>query len=99
MFLEYLKTNTLRIKKWSRQVILCSSDVIESTFGKFKNELSKNPMSGITDLALMNPAFTSNFNHEEIKKGMEFCTCKDIKRWSEENLCESLSRRRKAVFN
>jgi len=45
---DYLNTNAAPIKKQSK-TIMCSSDVVESTFGKYKNEISKNPMNGITE--------------------------------------------------
>ncbi|MCH7410274.1 hypothetical protein MM239_12775 [Belliella sp. DSM 111904] len=36
--------------------LLCSSDIIESAFGKYKNYIQANPMVGITNLCLA--AFT-----------------------------------------
>lgn len=59
--------------------LLCCSDIIESTFGKYKNEISKNLMTGITDLALIIPAFTSNLSVEEVQKAIDYCTVKDIR--------------------
>ena len=50
--LNYLDEYTKQISH-RKEIILCSSDIIESTFGRYKNELSKNPMSGITDLVLI----------------------------------------------
>jgi len=96
LFTDYI--NTALIKKRS-QKILCSSDIVESTFGKYKNELSKNPMNGITDLALIIPAFTSNLLDDEIKKAIDSCTCKVLKKWKAENLCDSLSVKRKIALN
>jgi len=98
LFTQYLEANTTQIGK-KKETFLCSSDIIETTFGKYKNELSKNPMNGITNLALIIPAFTSNLDEQEIKKAIENCTCKLIKEWSELNLCKSLSAKRKAVLN
>ena len=98
MFNEYLENNTAIITK-RNETLLCSSDVIESTFGKYKNVLNKNPMSGITDLALIIPAFTSTFEELEIKEAIDTCTCKMIKEWGEKNLCESLSVKRNQTLN
>jgi hypothetical protein len=98
MFNEYLKNNTAIITK-RNETLLCSSDVIESTFGKYKNVLSENPMSGITDLALIIPAFTSTYEEEEIKNAIDNCNCKMIKEWGKENLCESLSVKRNKKLN
>ena len=97
LFTDYVNTNAALIKNRS-QKILCSSDIVESTFGKYKNELSKNPMNGITDLALIIPAFTSNLSTEEIKTAIDSCSAKKINQWNQANLCESLSIKRNAVF-
>jgi hypothetical protein len=98
LFEDYLNTNAAQIKKQSK-IIMCSSDIVESTFGKYKNEISKNPMNGITDLALIIPAFTSNLSDDEIKSAMDSCTCKMLKEWKAEHLCDSLSVKRKMALN
>ena len=98
LFEEYLTNNTALLNKKSG-TLLCSSDIIETTFGKFKNELNKNPMSGITDMALIIPAFTSSFAKEEIKKAIDNCTKKMIKQWCKVNLCDSLSVKRNLTLN
>ncbi|MFW5761708.1 MAG: hypothetical protein ACOCXH_12075 [Cyclobacteriaceae bacterium] len=97
LFEEYVNKNAVHITRRSK-TIMCSSDIIETTFGKYKNELSKNPMNGITDLALIIPAFTSNLIEGEIKEAIDICTCKILKEWKVENLCVSLSAKRKMVF-
>ncbi len=55
-------------------------------------------MTGITDLALIIPAFTSNLSVEEVKKAIDYCTVKDIRQWNKTNLCESLSVKRNAIL-
>lgn len=97
LFKEYLKSNIKFIGKCTKN-LMCSSDIIESTFGKYKTELSKNLMYGITDLALIIPAFTSNLSEDEIKKAIDSCTCKIIADWKKENLCDSLMVKRKKVL-
>lgn len=94
---KYFEDNILNIQKRGEH-LLCSSDIIESTFGKYKNEISKNPMSGITDLALIIPALTINSSREEIKKAIDYSTVKELKQWNKENLCESLSVKRNLIF-
>lgn len=94
---KYFEDNILNIQERGEH-LLCSSDIIESTFGKYKNEISKNPMNGITDLALIIPALTINSSHEEIKKAIDYSTVKDLKQWNTENLCESLSVKRNLIF-
>lgn len=96
--IKYLNENTICITK-HKEKLLCCSDVIESTFGKYKNELSKNPMCGITDLVLIIPAFTASLTPEWVKEAIDSCTVKDIQKWNKENLCASLLTKRKTAFN
>ena len=57
-------------------------------------------MNGITDLALIIPAFTSNILNDEIKRAIiDSCTCKVLKKWKANNLCDSLSVKRKIALN
>lgn len=95
--IKYLNDNIVNIRKRGEHLV-CSSDIIESTFGRYKNEISKNPMSGITDLALIIPALTIKLSNEEIKKAIDYSTVKQLKQWNKENLCESLSVKRNLVF-
>jgi len=95
--IEYLNKNTVHITKY-KEKLLCCSDVIESTFGKYKNELSKNPMCGITDLVLIIPAFTAKLTPDWVKEAIDSCTVKDIQDWNKENLCASLLAKRKTVY-
>lgn len=95
--LNYLKENMKQISK-HKEKLLCCSDIIESTFGRYKNELSKNPMSGITDLVLIIPAFTSNLTVSAVNAAIDNCSVKDIEEWKRNNLCNSLLAKRRAVF-
>ena len=58
---------------------LCSSDIIESYFGKLKYKLSQNPKSGLTEFAYMIGVFGKDFSEKEAKKGLEHIRCKDLK--------------------
>ena len=94
----YLESNIKNIQKRSEK-LLCCTDIIESTFGRYKNEINKNPMSGITDLALIIPALTSNLSTETINKAIDSCSVKQIKQWNKANLCLPLSVKRYAIFS
>lgn len=96
--INYLNTNIQQISK-REENILCCSDIVETTFGKYKNELGKNPMSGITDLALIIPAFTSKLTAEEVKSAIDSCSVKDIVKWKQNNLCNTLMAKRRAVYH
>lgn len=95
--IDYLKENG-RQKTKRNEKLLCCSDVIESTFGKYKNELSKNPMNGITDMVLLIPALTAKMEVDSVIEAIDSCTVKDIEAWKKENLCNSLLAKRNAVF-
>jgi hypothetical protein len=55
-------------------------------------------MNGITDMALIIPAMTSNLNEEDIITAIDGTTLKQIKLWQNKNLCESLSVKRNEFF-
>ena len=78
--------------------ILCTSDIIESAFGKYKNYVSSNPMCGVTSLALSLAAFTSDFSIDTIKKALESTTINHINAWNEDNIKESLLKKRRDAF-
>lgn len=78
--------------------IACSSDIIESSFGKYKNYIQANPMIGITNLSLSIGAFTSPIKSENMKMALEQVKVSDIQEWSKENIGETtLTKRRKIL--
>ncbi len=95
--LNYLTENSKHIQH-RKEKVLCCSDIIESSFGRYKNELSKNPMSGITDLVLIIPALTVKLSTEVVNAAIDNCTVKNIELWKQNNLCNSLLAKRKKVF-
>jgi len=83
-----LKPNT------SGDKILCSSDIIESSFGKYKNYISNNHLQSITTIILSIPAFTASLDRDEIKVALESVKIKDIKKWKDKNIAKSLLKKR-----
>lgn len=77
-----------------KETILCTSDIIESAFGKYKNYVSKNPMAGITNLTLCLAAFTSRLTKESIKDALEKTKVADIQKWTQENIGNTLQQMR-----
>lgn len=76
--------------------VLCTSDIIESSFGKYKNYIAQNPMTGITNLSLCLSAFTNPLDPIELKNCMENIQINDLRKWSNENIGETnLSRRKR----
>ena len=80
--------------------VLCTSDILESAFGKYKNYLQANPMVGITNLCLSISAFTGEMKPEDLKDAFEKTTVNKIKQWTEKNIGETtLSKRLKVLKN
>jgi hypothetical protein len=79
--------------------ILCTSDIIESAFGKYKNYVSKNPMAGVTNLTLCLAAFTSSLKKESIRDALEKTKVADIQKWTKENIVITLQQMRCLALN
>lgn len=88
----------VRVTINGEEKILCTSDIIESSFGLYKNTISKNALNGITNLSLCIPANTNKIDPIEIRQIMEKVNFKMISNWTKENLGESILKRRKKVF-
>lgn len=83
----------------SDKKLLCTSNIIESMFGKYKMFAGSNTMGGITDISLSIPALTSHIDIDEIKKIMENVNVEKVKNWTDEKIGVSLLKRRCKVFN
>ncbi len=81
-----------------KEKILFSSDILESTFGKFKNRVSENPMASATTLMLMIAAFTCNLTKEKVKECMENVKLSDIEEWTKNNVGISLHKQRSVLL-
>jgi len=90
---EYLKESISLLPE--HDSILCSSDIIESSFGKYKYYLSNNCMAGITKLVLCIPAFTCSLEESEIKEALETTKMADIERWTEKHVGKTLLQKRR----
>jgi len=94
--IEYFQEISNKLPKTKK--ILITSDIIESSFGKYKNYLSENPMAGITNLILCIAAFTFKLDELNIKKALESTVIDDIKQWTNENIGKSLFQKRKQAY-
>jgi hypothetical protein len=89
---EYLENTVQSVGASNR--ILCSSDILESSFGKYKNYISDNISVGITDLSLCIAAFGSKLEQEEIKNAMESIKVSRVKEWSTANIGHTQTKKR-----
>lgn len=94
--INYLKETLMQLP--DEKQLLCTSDIIESSFGKYKNYMSQNSMAGITDLSLCLASFTNRLDATELKVGLENTKINDLKKWSKENIGEThFSKRKRAL--
>ena len=78
--------------------VLFSSDILESTFGIYKNRVSNNPMASCTNLMLIIAAFTCNLTEENVKKSIENVKMSDINKWSNDYVGVSTHKQRNLLF-
>lgn len=81
------------------ETILFSSDILESTFGKYKNRVSENQMASITCLMLIIAAFTCNLTERKVKESLENVKISDIKKWAQDEVGTSLFKKRSTLFS
>lgn len=80
-----------------------SSDIIESSFGYFKERKSDNRMYGVTSFVMILPLHTK-LSSLESAGGFDFKACLerthslDIKTWSRQNLPENLVAKRARIL-
>jgi len=98
-FVSYLNRMKRIGENQEHNHILCSSDILESSFGKYKNYINSNKSIGITALSLTIPAFINDYKDSGIvMKAMNSITVKDVDCWSKNNIKNSLLKKRKKVF-
>jgi len=78
--------------------LLCSSDILESSFGKYKNYLQDNPMVGITNLCLSISAFTGSLVSNELKDAFENTSVGNIEEWTRTNIGKTTLSKRQEVL-
>lgn len=84
---DYMDRN--RLKMGAYKTLLCSSDIVESCFGKYKELVRTNKTAGISDLALCLPALMGH-SVEEIKSNFGRLKTEDVKDWKKKNIGETL---------
>jgi hypothetical protein len=76
---DYLENLTQKSKALKQTHLLCSSDIIESYFGKFKTKINSNNRSGLTEFIFTIANFSQPFSVEEVKNALENVKLKDLK--------------------
>ncbi len=78
--------------------LLCSSDIIESAFGKYKNYIHSNPMVGITNLSLSLAAFAGKLSREEMKDAFQTIRVENVRNWTTASIGQTTLSKRLAVL-
>lgn len=95
--LQYFRLTCTLVE--TSECLLCTSDILESAFGKYKNYLSDNSMAGITGLALCIAAFTSSLEARELKEAYERTTTQAVQTWIRDNIGPTLLKKRRDAFS
>jgi hypothetical protein len=75
---DYLENMTEKSKQLEIEQLLCSSDIIESYFGKFKNKMNRNSRDGLTEFIFTIAIFGKPFSKEDAKKALESIRNQDL---------------------
>jgi len=82
--------------KAESKTICCSSDIIESCFGKYKEIVKGNKTVGISDLCLCIAALTSMNNQDRTNQAMETVSIQQVKDWKKKNIKKTLFAEKKS---
>ena len=93
---NYFEITTAKLN--TDQQAACSSDIIESCFGKYKEVVKLNKTIGVSDICLSISCLTNNGEIDELKKALESIKTKDVKKWSDKNIGESLFKKRTVLY-
>lgn len=77
-YLEHLDTKS---KPLNKDFLLCSSDIIESYFGKFKAKINPNSRSGLTEFIFTIATFGKTFSIDEAQNALESIKCKQLQQY------------------
>jgi len=75
----YLDNLSTKSKSLNQDYLVCSSDIIESYFGKFKAKVNPNNRSGLTEFIFTIATFGQSFSVQEAKQAMQSIKIKDFK--------------------
>ena len=77
----YLENLDTKSKALNEDFLLCSSDIIESYFGKFKAKINPNSRSGLTEFIFTIATFGKTFSKDEAQSALESIKCKQLQEY------------------
>ena len=92
---EYLADEVSKIPP--ELILLGSSDVLESLFGKYKIFAQRRPIKEIGASILLIPLSTIEITIERVKEAMESISFKDVVAWSKSIFGSSMLSRRRSL--
>ena len=95
MVANYLHETKQKMGK--QKTILCSSDIVESCFGKYKELVETNKTVGINDLSLCLSTMMTK-DSQMLKTNFERIKTEDVKAWKKENIGQTLFAEKKELF-
>lgn len=81
---DYFARHTDLVAKYGR--LICCSDIIESTFGRYKN---KKGMKVISADVLHIPLYSLSINADFVRRGLTTVHQRDIREWHFKNTCDN----------
>lgn len=75
---SYLGNLEVKSKGMNEDFLLCSSDIIESYFGKFKTKINPNSRSGLTEFIFTIATFGASFSIDDAQNALESIKCKEL---------------------
>jgi hypothetical protein len=81
------------------QILIGTSDIIESTFGKYKIFSSRNPLKEVGKMILSIPVFIGKKSNNYIKSAMETIKSVSVKNWANDIFGQSNLSKRIQAFN
>lgn len=94
----YLTKNMKILNEQKIDTGILSTDIIESLFGKIKYILERSSTKDFNKLSLLLPGLVGEFNEELIINAIKKIKMKDIKKWEEENINETLLKKKRKEF-
>jgi hypothetical protein len=80
------------------QTVICSSDIVESMFGKWKSVCHEDSMAGITDMILILPLLTVKLTDKLILKALEETSIQKINEWKEKHIGKTMYTKRRKIL-
>lgn len=78
--------------------LICCSDIIESQFGKFKNQQKKNPDKGITINCLTIANYGKTMKPPQLAKAMEKIKIIDLEKWKHDNNLQTFVAKKREIY-